>query len=67
MKKYCVEKKIYATYIINNYVSPEKYHTVSQSWHCPVTTLLALCATINCILKTHTDGKVYRIPLVSDL
>jgi len=68
MKKFRGEKKIiYATYIINNYVSPEKYHTVSQRWYCPVTTLLALHATVNCILKTHTDGKVYRIPLVSDL
>lgn len=58
---------MYATHIINNYVCPEKSHTISQSWYCPVTTLLALRATVNCILKTPTNGKVYRIPLVSDL
>lgn len=66
MKKFHGEKKD-AMYIINNYVSPEKYHAVSQSWYCLVSTLLALCPTVNCILKTHTNGKVYRIPLVGDL
>lgn len=58
---------IYTTCIINNYLSPEKCHTVSQSWYCPVTTLLALRATVNCILKTHTNGKVSKIPFVNDL
>lgn len=58
---------MYATCIINNYVSPEKCHTVSQSWYCPVSTLLALSAMVNCILKTYTTGKVYKIPFVNDL
>lgn len=47
-------------------MSPEKSHTVSQSWYCLVTTLLALPAAVNCILKT-ASGKVYRIPLECDL